>query len=161
MSKLTLLPLFISVLAGCALVNPTPPAASPDRSTVAPSATPRGTSRPPTVATAPISPSGTSRASSTATPVPQRTATAAPPTLTLKVNSPQDETIVNSSSITIIGQTVPGAVVSVNGNLADVDDAGRFQFALTLDEGPNIIEIVASDQSGNEQTAILRVIYEL
>jgi uncharacterized protein YfaP (DUF2135 family) len=90
----------------------------------------------------------------------QRTLSPTLPALTLKISSPQDESIVNAGAVMVIGQTSAGAVFSVNGNLVDVDAAGKFQYALTLDEGPNIIEVVASDQSGNELGVVLRVIYE-
>lgn len=60
----------------------------------------------------------------------------------------------------MIGQTTPGAVVSVNGNLADVDAAGKFQKAVMLDEGTNVIQVVASDETGTELNVILLVIYE-
>lgn len=51
-------------------------------------------------------------------------------------------------------------MVSVNGDLVEVDATGKFQTAVTLDEGPNIIEVVASDENGNELGVILSVIYE-
>jgi hypothetical protein len=51
-------------------------------------------------------------------------------------------------------------VVSVNGDLVEVDAGGRFQTTVTLDEGPNIIEVVASDENGKELGVILHVIYE-
>lgn len=82
------------------------------------------------------------------------------PTLALKVTTPQDESTVNAASVAVAGQTIVGAVVSVNGNLVDVDANGKFQTTVQLDEGPNIIEVVASDVTGNELSAILRVIYE-
>jgi len=99
-------------------------------------------------------------APTTAAPVPPKTPVPAPAALKLNVISPQDEATVNVASIAVVGQTTAGAVVSVDGNLVDVDAAGKFQTALTLDEGPNIIEVVASDQTGNELDTILRVIYE-
>jgi hypothetical protein len=76
------------------------------------------------------------------------------------VTSPQDESIVNTPNIVVVGTTSPGAVVSVNGGLANVDAAGAFQLSLALEEGPNIIEVVASDVNGNELYEILSVIYE-
>jgi len=82
------------------------------------------------------------------------------PPLTLLVKSPLDESIVSASTITVIGSTSPNAVVSVDGQLATVDAAGNFQLAVTLDEGPNIIEVVASDINGNELSAILSIIYQ-
>lgn len=82
------------------------------------------------------------------------------PSLALKVTTPQDEVIVNVASIPVSGQTTPGAVVSVNGNLADVDATGKFQKTLVLDEGTNIIEVVASDENGTELNVIVLVIYQ-
>jgi Glucodextranase, domain B len=59
-----------------------------------------------------------------------------------------------------MGTTTPNAVVSVNGQLATVGAKGNFQLTLTLDEGPNVIEVVASDVNRNELSAILSVIYQ-
>jgi hypothetical protein len=50
--------------------------------------------------------------------------------------------------------------VSVDGILADVDASGKFQATVTLDMGPNLIVIVASDENGNELDASLLVNYE-
>ncbi len=95
------------------------------------------------------------------TPSAQKTPVPVPvPPLTLQVKSPADESIVNSVTITVIGTTSPNAVVSVDGQLATVDAAGNFQLAITLDEGPNVIEVVASDVNGNELSAILSIIYQ-
>jgi hypothetical protein len=80
--------------------------------------------------------------------------------VTLSSLAPQDETITASVVISVTGQTSHAAVVSVNGNLVDVDTEGRFQTTVELEEGPNIIEIVASDLVGNEHSAVIRVIYE-
>lgn len=82
------------------------------------------------------------------------------PALSLQISYPQDESIVNTPAITVIGTTSPNAVVSVNGLLANVSPAGNFQLAISLDEGPNDIEVVASDENGNELSAILSVIYQ-
>ena len=87
-------------------------------------------------------------------------ASASSPALILKVIGPADETVVNASSITVAGQSSPGAVVSVDGALADIDAQGNFRHTVQLDEGPNILEIVASDDSGKQVSAVLRVIYE-
>ncbi len=66
----------------------------------------------------------------------------------------------DTGSIAVAGQSSPGAVVSVNAELADIDAEGNFRYTAHLDEGPNILEIVASDDSGKEASAVLRVIYE-
>lgn len=77
----------------------------------------------------------------------------------LTVASPQDESIVNTFETTVAGVTVPDAVVSVNGVLVEVDADGNFSTAVALDEGPNSIEVIASDYEGNEASKILTVIY--
>lgn len=112
----------------------------------------------------------------TLTPVATKTAAAAAPTaevtratpvakpgaapLTLKVTSPLDETVVNAAVITVTGQTTPGAVVSIDGDLVNVDANGKFQAQVTLEEGPNVLEITASDDKGNELNSVVRLIYE-
>lgn len=95
----------------------------------------------------------------------QKTPVSVPPQVpaapvSLQVRSPQDQSIVNSSTITVIGTTSPDAVVSVNGQLATVSPSGSFQLTISLDEGPNDIEVVASDANGNELSSILSVIYQ-
>jgi hypothetical protein len=37
---------------------------------------------------------------------------------------------------------------------------GQFKTTLPLEEGPNLIEIIASDESGNEASALLTITYE-
>jgi hypothetical protein len=78
----------------------------------------------------------------------------------LQIISPVDEAVVNTEKIILTGITLPGAVVSVDGALAQVDAIGNFQFTLVLEDGPNIIEVVASDGNGAELSETLRVIYE-
>ena len=95
-----------------------------------------------------------------ATPAPS-TSTATPAALFLTVMSPQDESAVSTSSIQVTGSTIVGAVVSVtvndNTQMADVDQNGNFQATVPLEEGPNQIDVVASDQQGNEQSANITV----
>ena len=47
----------------------------------------------------------------------------------------------------------------MNGVLVEVDADGNFSTAVALDEGPNSIEVIASDYEGNEASKILTVIY--
>ena len=77
----------------------------------------------------------------------------------LEVTEPQDETVVNTSPIRVIGSTSPEAQVSVNGELIDVDGQGDFAAMVKLEEGPNVIEVIATDYEGNEESCILAVIY--
>lgn len=113
---------------------------------------------------------GTSSSISASMPIPTSTAVATPmpPTSTttaaalfLRVTSPEDESTVSTSSIQVTGSTIAGAVVSVtvndNTQMADVDQSGNFQVTVLLEEGPNQIDVVASDQQGNEQSSTVTV----
>ncbi len=79
--------------------------------------------------------------------------------LFLEIMEPADEVVVDVSRITVSGKTLADAVLSINGVIADVDYQGIFIEEVNLDAGPNIIEIIASDFYGNEESAILTVIY--
>jgi hypothetical protein len=43
--------------------------------------------------------------------------------------------------------------------VVDVDAEGKFSTMVTLEEGPNPIEVLASDFEGNEGSVTLTVIY--
>lgn len=137
---LSMLLLTIIVTAGCAEegAQPTPVFTSTPEST--PTATPATT--PPTTPET--------------TPVPS-------PALFLEITHPADGAQVSTSSISVTGKTIPHAVVSVsvddNLEMADVDQNGYFSVTVTLEEGPNFIEVVASDQEGNEKSTTITVIY--
>jgi len=79
--------------------------------------------------------------------------------LFLEVAEPQDESVISTSPIYVRGNTSPDAEVSVNGELIDVDEQGNFAAMVEMEEGPNAIEIIATDYEGNEESRILAVIY--
>jgi len=81
-------------------------------------------------------------------------------TLWLQVLSPPDESVVNTSQVDVVGTAPAGAVVSVNDEILIVGNDQHFQTTEFLEEGPNLIEIVASDTNGNETSLILAVNYE-
>jgi len=111
----------------------------------------------------PATPQATVTASVTATkPAPDQTPVATPfaVPLFLSVSTPQDETITTTQQIAVAGKTSPGAVVSVNGRVVAVSPGGDFSTVLVLEEGPNTIEVIASDQDGNEVSRIIAVIYQ-
>ena len=77
----------------------------------------------------------------------------------LNVTQPVDNSSTNSNKIEVKGYTSPGAVVTVNGELADVNDEGTFTTIINLEEGPNLIEVIASDIEGNQDSQTLVAIY--
>jgi hypothetical protein len=99
----------------------------------------------------------------TATVQPSLAITDTPPasgTLWLQILSPQEEAVVNTPQVEVIGSAPVGAVVSVNDEILVVGDDQQFQTTVSLDEGPNLIEIVASDENGNEMPVLLTITYE-
>ncbi len=96
-------------------------------------------------------------------PTPTPTPTPTPAALFLEIVEPENESTVSTASIIVSGSTIPGAVVSILVDteiaIADVDEQGNFSATVTLAEGPNYIEVLASDQEGNEEYSILVVIY--
>ena len=82
-----------------------------------------------------------------------------PETLFLQIVEPEDETIVNDPTVVVVGRTTPDAVVSVDEEVAQVNAEGEFAAVVTLDSGPNVIEVVTSDLTGTQESAMLAVIY--
>jgi len=115
--------------------------------------TPAATATPEATAT----PAGTPEA--TGTPVPSPGATG----LFLDITAPEDEAIVETGTVTVVGTTIADAVVTVliGETIAfpTVDETGGFSVDVALEEGLNEIEVVASDWQGNEVDAFLTVIY--
>ena len=86
-----------------------------------------------------------------AAPIIEQPSVAPAPFLTLINPLEEDvEVPLETAEITIQGITLPGAVVSIDGNLIDTDDQGNFAGIATLDVGANEIEIVASNDQGDQ-----------
>lgn len=81
--------------------------------------------------------------------------------LPLVVTEPQDESVVYTSQVVVKGTTSADSVVTANGVVADVDADGKFSVTVTLEEGPNLIEILASDFQYREASDFVTVIYEI
>ena len=113
-------------------------------------------------------PTPTSTPMPTATPVPDPTSTPTPAAdltpagderLFLEIGQPEDESEVTTEAVAVQGTTTPDAVVSVNGAVVEVDAEGAFEAIVTLAEGLNLIEVVASDLTGAEESVDLVVVY--
>lgn len=77
--------------------------------------------------------------------------------LPLTLFYPQDGIEVNKPNITVTGGTRVDAVVGINGEPVDVNALGIFSKSVSLEEGSNVIEVVATDIDGNVrfQTAVV------
>src|SRR5260370_15589709 len=75
-----------------------------------------------------------------------------PPMLFLHLADPAEEDVevtLGTAQLTVRGVTLPGAVVSVDGDLAVADDQGGFVDLIPLAEGANEIEGSPSEGRGN------------
>ncbi len=81
----------------------------------------------------------------------------------LTISEPENEAVVNKSSIVIKGHTIPGATVVLIGNedevILEASQSGSFRTDFELTGGVNDIEATAYDDKGNEAKEILTVTY--
>jgi len=92
-----------------------------------------------------------------ATPPAQPGANAA---FAIQVLSPQDGAVVSAPLLDVFGLAPANTVLTINEQIILVGSDGQFKAVVTLDEGPNLIEIVASDFSGVEIVQLLTVTYQ-
>ena len=150
--------------------TPTPPPPTPTpmptpipTATLVPTATPKPTPTPtPTVMPTPTPTPTPTPPAPTPPPPPAPPPTPDPQTFPLlQVLEPEDEITTADSVLIVQGRTRPGATVKVNGDLASVDDEGRFVAGLILSVGHNPIEIEATDLEGEQANAALTVTFAL
>jgi len=79
--------------------------------------------------------------------------------LTVNVLTPADESVVASSTLSVTGQTKPGAFVTVDDQFVTANASGDFTVTVTVTEGINLIDVIASDVSGAVVTTSLTVSY--
>jgi len=82
-----------------------------------------------------------------------------PRVLFLTIRQPLDESVVNTGQVEVIGAAPPDTVVTVNDEILIVGPEQEFKVSIPLEEGPNPIEVLASDFEGNEGSVTLTVIY--
>ena len=81
--------------------------------------------------------------------------------LFLEMTSPESsEMFVTQSSFEFTGRTSVDALLTVNDQVLEVDEQGRFALNVQLEEGPNVVEVVASNTNGEQFDEVLLVIYE-
>ncbi|GEM_PF-2399768 len=78
--------------------------------------------------------------------------------LSFNISQPQNESIVRDNPITVSGYVPAGMAVFVNGLGAKVENS-RFSLQIVLEEGPNMIEVKAITDSGQEITRYINIIY--
>ncbi len=81
--------------------------------------------------------------------------------LPLKVTSPADAANLSSDIVIVKGQTQPGATVNVNDQVNAADGNGDFSISITLEEGPNAIDVISTDGNGLQGEVLLLVNVDL
>ena len=77
----------------------------------------------------------------------------------LQVFSPLDGSSTNIRTITVTGVSEAGAIITVNGLPAPMEQR-LFTKLLSLEDGPNTVTIQASDSAGNTRTILIHVILD-
>lgn len=80
--------------------------------------------------------------------------------ITLTITAPASGSTTANASIVVKGKTIPRAEVFINEYSLKADNAGNFAYTVSLDEGENIIIVVANDENGNLAEAELIVNYQ-
>jgi len=78
--------------------------------------------------------------------------------LTVQVFSDTDVEVSDPKYL-VSGRAPSGTVLSINDEIIVVDQSQAFSTLVSLEDGPNLIEIVASDAEGNEVSFMLTVSY--
>lgn len=69
--------------------------------------------------------------------------------ISLEVSQPKNKAVVNNPTLTITGKTSPTAEVFINDLQLTADAQGSFSAPVILEEGENVIVVVANDNQGN------------
>jgi hypothetical protein len=80
--------------------------------------------------------------------------------LAVRISAPLDEAVVNAPQVAVTGQAAPETVISINNAILVVDASGAFSTTVPLQEGPNELDIEASDPAGNQASSRLMVTYD-
>ncbi len=78
--------------------------------------------------------------------------------LSLKITEPADESVVKVSSVNLSGTVSTTAEITVNGISVAVEN-GNFAATVELEEGPNSLEVRATDGKGHEEAKVLTIVY--
>jgi hypothetical protein len=80
--------------------------------------------------------------------------------LHVTITSPVDESVVAVPQVDVAGQAPPDTVITINDTIVVVGATGQFSATVPLQDGPNELDVLASDPDGNEVSATLFVTYE-
>jgi hypothetical protein len=78
----------------------------------------------------------------------------------ISIEAPSDGATMSTSLIVVQGTTKNALSLTLNGRLIPIDTTGRFQEQLLLSYGYNIIELVATDRTGEALTKTITLFYQ-
>ncbi len=67
----------------------------------------------------------------------------------LEIDYPTNGITVNQSTITLTGKTIPGAEIFINDIQLRAKSDGLFSATINLEEGENVLIVIANDDQGN------------
>ncbi|MDA1256885.1 MAG: DUF4382 domain-containing protein [Chloroflexi bacterium] len=99
---------------------------------------------------------------STATPEDAPTPTQSPVgEFFLSIEAPESlEAVTTAQEFEVVGRSSLDALISVNDTVVELDVDGRFSVSVPLEDGVNVVEVVASVASGEELSEVLVIIRE-
>lgn len=79
----------------------------------------------------------------------------------LSINTPTDGQTFSkdNDTVTVTGKTDPGVKVTVNGLWAIVDENGKYSYNFHLQNGENVLKIIATNDAGNTTEQDEKVMY--
>jgi len=95
----------------------------------------------------------------TQTPTPTPIPTPVPLPLFLKILEPTNGITVLDRSLIVSGETNPGVTVIVGNRRAIVSNVGEFSVTASLNEGVNVLEVVATDSLGDQLREFISVTF--
>lgn len=114
---------------------------------------------------APSKPGDFLKTEQTKTPVETATPSAQIPEVLvpLTITSPKDQEVLTTKTLTVSGQTLPMANLTITGGKEDVisqaDETGEFSEKITLEEGDNSLTVTAFDEAGHQTSQTVTIIY--
>lgn len=70
-----------------------------------------------------------------------------------------NEVEVSTQPFVLQGSAPAGTVISINEQILVVDSSGAFNVEIPLEEGPNLVEVIASNAAGEEVDYLLTITY--
>jgi hypothetical protein len=146
----------IGLLIALAIIGTIAACSSPE-----PTATPTAEQPTPTpVATATATAAPTPTPTLTPTPFPTPTVSSVGTEFFLELLTPSElEIITSEATLVVAGRTRVDAVVTINDDIASPDADGRFEATIPLEFGANIIEVVASVASNEQDSIVITAVY--